>query len=192
MIRRLAGFPLLLALSIGCSSPGTDEASGPAPHSAELERARQAVRELKKAGPLPKGGVAVNLRGGTYRRTQPFELGERDSGTLDAPVIYRAAPGEKVILSGGVEVRGFQPVADADAPGRLPEESRRHVVVLDLKAAGVTDWGSIKPRGYAIKPVPAHLELFFNSENFGRYRIYITYLFYLIAKKFNTHRKRLI
>lgn len=141
------------------SNPGTK-----ARPFATLERARQAVRELKKAGPLPKGGVAVNLRGGTYRRTQSFELGEQDSGTCDAPVIYRAELGEKATLSGGAEVRGFRPVADGDASGRLPEESRRHVVVLDLKAAGVTDWGSIKPRGYAIKPVSAHLELFFNSE----------------------------
>jgi len=131
---------------------------------ATLERAREAVRELKKSGPLPARGVAVTLREGTYRRTQSFELGEEDSGTFEAPVIYRAYPGEKVTLSGGVEVRGFRPVTDKDAPGRLPEESRGHVVVLDLEAAGVTNFGSMHPRGYAIKPVPAHLELFFNGE----------------------------
>ncbi|MBT5605105.1 MAG: hypothetical protein HN742_40105 [Lentisphaerae bacterium] len=131
---------------------------------ATLERAREVVRQLRGGGPLPKGGVTVNLRNGTYRRMQCFELCEQDSGTFEAPVVYQAFRAEKVTLSGGVEVSGFRPVTAKDASGRLLEASREHVVVLDLEGAGVTDFGTIHPRGYAIRPVPAHLELFFNDE----------------------------
>jgi len=131
---------------------------------ATLEKARDAVRQLKKESSLPAGGVAVYLRKGTYRRRASFELSEVDSGAADAPIVYRSYPGEKVVVSGGVEVRGFRPVTDRDAPKRLPKEARAHVVVLDLKAAGVDDFGSIKPRGFGLEPVPAHLELFFNDK----------------------------
>ncbi len=129
-----------------------------------LERARDAVRVLKKQTALPKGGVVVWLRGGEYRRRKSFELTAADSGEFDAPVVYRAWSGEKVVVSGGVEVRGFRPATPADAPNRLPKEARPHVVVADLKALGITDFGSIQPRGFGLKPVPAHLELFFNGE----------------------------
>ena len=130
---------------------------------ATLERSRDAVRRLKETGRLPKGGVVVYLRGGTYSRARPFELSEADSGLSTAPVVYRAFPGEKAVVSGGVEVSGFRPVTAAGVPARLPGEARAHVVALDLRKAGVKDFGSIKPRGFALKPVPAHLELFFNG-----------------------------
>ena len=130
---------------------------------ATLERARDAVRDLKQGVGLPAGGVAVVLRQGVYRRTTSFALSAADSGALATPVIYRSHPGEKAILSGGVELTGFQPLTAATAPPRLPATARDHVVALDLRKAGVTDFGSIQPRGFALEPVPAHLELFFND-----------------------------
>ncbi|MBM4048993.1 MAG: hypothetical protein FJ279_28165, partial [Planctomycetes bacterium] len=33
-----------------------------------LERARDEIRKMKQAGPLPAGGVTVELRGGVYER----------------------------------------------------------------------------------------------------------------------------
>ncbi len=36
-----------------------------------LERARDAIRGQKARGPLPAGGVTVELRGGTYELAQP-------------------------------------------------------------------------------------------------------------------------
>jgi hypothetical protein len=41
------------------------------------------------------------LRGGTYYLDSPLEFGPEDSGTEQAPVVYCAAAGEKVVLSGG-------------------------------------------------------------------------------------------
>ncbi len=62
--------------------------------------AREAVRALLKRQKHPQR-VRVVLRGGTYHLDSPLEFGPEDSGTEKAPVIYAAAAGEKVVLSGG-------------------------------------------------------------------------------------------
>jgi hypothetical protein len=115
---------------------------------------------LKQAGPLPAGGVAVMVRGGTYPLGETFALVEEDSGTDAAPIVYRSSSGEDVRLSGGAEVTGFAAVSDPTALARLPEESRGHVVVADLKAQGLTDYGEITPRGYGRPVTPSQMELF--------------------------------
>ena len=134
-----------------------------------LERGRDAVRELKQGGPLPEGGVAIVLEGGVYRReTQSFTLTAEDSGTAAAPVIVQAAPGEAPILRGGRRVTGFAPLTDAAGKRRIPGAAQPHVLQVDLKAAGVVDFGTLRPRGLGIGvtrdgDVPAHLELFFDG-----------------------------
>ncbi|MBT4822397.1 MAG: hypothetical protein HON70_42205, partial [Lentisphaerae bacterium] len=134
-----------------------------------LEGARDAIRQLKQAGPLPKGGVAVVLRGGVYpRETAAFALTAEDSGTPDAPIIYQAARGGTPILRGGRAVSGFVPLKSSPTAERIPPSAREHVLQLDLRAAGVTDFGALRPRGLAIgmkhdPDVPAHLELFFDG-----------------------------
>lgn len=72
---------------------------------ATLERARDAIRELKKnSNGLPAGGVTVSLRGGIYPRTTSFVLGPEDSGTPDAPVVYTVGPVDRPQLVGGIVV----------------------------------------------------------------------------------------
>ncbi len=130
-----------------------------------LERARNAVRALKAAGPLPAGGIAVVLRGGVYRRTTSFTLGPEDSGTPGAPILYRAAPGERVVVRGGRVVDRFEKLSDPTGLKRIPKTARAHVLQANLKAAGITDLGAFHPRGYGIKPdKPAHLELFYKTK----------------------------
>ncbi|HUS81062.1 MAG TPA: LamG-like jellyroll fold domain-containing protein, partial [Armatimonadota bacterium] len=140
------------------ANPGTAEAP-----FRTIERARDAIRELKAAGPLPDGGVAVQVRGGSYRLTSSLRLSAEDSGTESAPVVYRAAPGEQVRLTGGAEVTGFGPVTDAAALARLPEEARGHVLVADLKAQGIEDYGELTPRGFGRPVTPAHMECFYDD-----------------------------
>ena len=86
--------------------PSADRTDGP---FATLPRARDAVRALKQAGPLPAGGVAVQVREGTYEFPETFRLTEADAGSEGAPVVYRAQPGERVVLTGGKTVTGFVP-----------------------------------------------------------------------------------
>ncbi|OGV74999.1 MAG: hypothetical protein A3K19_12145 [Lentisphaerae bacterium RIFOXYB12_FULL_65_16] len=135
-----------------------------------LERARDALRARRKTEPLPAGGVAIVLKGGVYPRLEKsFTLVTEDSGTADAPVVYRAAPGEKPILRAGQAITNFVPVIDSPAAQRIPEAVRSHVLQVDLRAAGITDFGALTPRGQdyfgklAGVDVPAHLELFFDG-----------------------------
>ena len=145
------------------TSPDPSKNDGP---FATLERARDEIRALKKAGKLPKDSVTVWLRGGTYLRDQTFELASEDSGTPDAPIIYRAYENEEARLMGGTEVKGFQPVTDPAVLDRLDESSRGKVMQVDLKAQGINDLGSMKRRGMSdpwAALEPAGLELFFRD-----------------------------
>ena len=130
---------------------------------ATLERARDAIRARRTAGhPLP-GAVAVRLLPGEYARTTTFELTAADSGTPEAPVVYRADSPGSAILYGGTRLRGFVPVTDPAVLARLPMEARGRVFQSDLRAQGVMAIPLLEERGYG-KPAPkATLELFFNG-----------------------------
>ncbi|MGD9518485.1 MAG: right-handed parallel beta-helix repeat-containing protein [Armatimonadota bacterium] len=109
---------------------------------ASLERARDEIRRLKQAGGLPEGGVTVEVAGGIYERAGSFELTAEDSGTDEAPILYRAARGAEVRLIGGKRVTGFTPVTDRAILARLEESARGKVYQADLRALGITDYGS--------------------------------------------------
>ncbi|WP_248927610.1 X2-like carbohydrate binding domain-containing protein [Paenibacillus hamazuiensis] len=126
---------------------------------ATLERARDAVRSLKSGGGLPAGGVTVYLRGGQYRFSSTFQLDERDSGTAESRITYKAYDGEKVTFAGGdtIDPSRFQPVADPAVLARIPQEAGGKVLQLDLKSLGITDYGVLGDNK-AVAP-----ELFFNG-----------------------------
>ena len=165
--------PLALALAASCAR--LEEAAMPsaavtlhvAPDGADTnpgtqakpfatpERARDEIRARKKAGTLPKGVVAVEVAGGVYERAKPFELAAEDSGSQDAPIVYRARKGEEVRLVGGRAVTGWQPVTDKAILDNLEPAARGHVVQADLKALGIADFGS---------PGGGGIELFFNDQ----------------------------
>ena len=112
------------ALAFYVAVTGDDAAEGTkrAP-LATLTAARDKIRALKKAGPLPAGGVTVFVRGGTYSLTHAFSLTEADAGTSNAPVVYRAYRGEKPVLTGTRVVSRFTPF-------------RGKIVKADLAAQG--------------------------------------------------------
>ena len=64
-----------------------------------LEKARDSIRELKANGHL-NSPVIVYIRKGVYRLDKAFELDERDSGTAENMISYRAYPEEKVFILG--------------------------------------------------------------------------------------------
>ncbi|MCR4411170.1 MAG: hypothetical protein NUV77_01955, partial [Thermoguttaceae bacterium] len=155
--------PLAPRVEIFVAPNGNDENPGTRQQPlASLERARDALRSLKRDGKLPPGGAAVVVRGGVYRRHETFRLTAEDSGTASSPVVYRAAPGETPVFTGGVTIRGFRPVDDPAILARLPDESRGKVLQLDLKSQGVTDLGELRPRGFGRGEFPV-LELFFDG-----------------------------
>lgn len=71
---------------------------------AGFEAAQKAVKlEKQKESDVP---IEVIVRGGVYFLNQTIEFSPEDSGTKSAPVIWKAAEGEKVILSGGKRFSG--------------------------------------------------------------------------------------
>jgi hypothetical protein len=132
---------------------------------ADLTRARDAIRELRNRGGLPAGGVAVLVHGGRYRASKTFELTQEDSGTEQAPIVYGAFAGEKPVLSGGVQVKGFAPVKAPEILARLPEQARGKVWQADLRAQGISDYGTMQPRGYGLSGYPCHpwVDLYFDG-----------------------------
>ncbi|MDR3196798.1 MAG: right-handed parallel beta-helix repeat-containing protein, partial [Planctomycetaceae bacterium] len=129
-----------------------------------LVQARNAVRKLKSETGLPKGGVEINIRGGIYPVTETFTLEAQDSGTADAPIVYRAFSGEKPVFSGGVTVNGFKKDDDPQILKRLPEESRGLVWVADVD--DIQKFPPVAPRGFgknSIHAAPA-VELFIDNK----------------------------
>jgi parallel beta-helix repeat protein len=78
---------------------------------ATLERARNAIRELKQQqGGVLKQPVTVFIRGGTYFLAQPLLFNFEDSGTQKCRITYTAYENEKPVISGGQRLRGWQQV----------------------------------------------------------------------------------
>jgi hypothetical protein len=128
-----------------------------------IERARDAIRELKMRNELGKTAVTVYLRGGIYTLTQSFRLGEQDSGISGAPITYTTYRQEEVRLSGGVElqVKAFQPVAQTVelkrlAPSAIPHIRRTNLDVRGLAGSQETGWDRSQP-GQPEKASPEEL-----------------------------------
>ena len=144
------------------ADPG--ESDGP---FATVARAREAVRGLPKARKESRG-VRVVLRGGTYYLEAPLEFGPEDSGTERAPVVYAAATGERVVLSGGRRLEG----------GRWGEVGGRKAWVVEVPEARAGEWrfrqlfvnGTRRPRTrlpkqgeYRIESLPGYTGDFLRS-----------------------------
>ena len=84
------------------AEPNAARTDGP---FATIARARDAVREARGRGQA--GPFAVELRGGVYVLSEPLVFTPEDSGTEDAPMIYRAHAGERPFISGGRRIAGF-------------------------------------------------------------------------------------
>jgi hypothetical protein len=133
---------------------------------ASLERARDEIRAMRRTNSTG-GVVEVLVHGGEYNVSQTFALGAADSGSDQAPVVYRSVPGEKPVFRGGVRLGTFSRVTATTLRDRLPEQARDHVLQADLGKVGVTNLTPLKLGGFAsghgFKTHLAH-ELFFNGK----------------------------
>ena len=85
------------------AAPNANRSDGPL---ATISRCQTMVRELL-AGTDKPGPIAVTIHG-THRLDQPLVFTAPDSGTAGAPVVWRSAPGEIAVLSGGRVITGWQ------------------------------------------------------------------------------------
>lgn len=130
---------------------------------ATLERARDEVRKLRKAGKIPNGGIAINIRGGVYNLSKSFELTVDDSGTEKAPVVYRAYKDELPRILGGrkLAAKDFEQVKDPKILSRLDSAAKGKVVQLNAKALCLTHISSFPE---LFSDGGGIFELFFNGE----------------------------
>lgn len=131
---------------------------------ATLQRARDAVRQLKASMGLPEGGVTIWIAPGTYSLDTGLVLMSEDSGEPGKPITYRATTEEQVRISGGKAITGWRKVDDDPTLGRLEPAARGNVLEANLKKHGVNDFGKLRSRGFGRSTVPAGLELFFKDE----------------------------
>ncbi len=111
---------------------------------ATVNAARDKIREMKKNGTLPKKGAVVYLRGGDYSISEQIKLTKEDSGTAEAPIVYRSYPGEKAVLVGGASIspKDLTKVTDRGILDRVIDESaREQIVSVNLKAKGFFNIG---------------------------------------------------
>lgn len=104
--------PLILYVSTAGNDAWSGKLDGPN-HTATdgpfatVARARDEIRKLNKLGALP-AGATVMIGGGTYYLPETLTFGLEDSGSLNAPIVYKAYPGEKPMLSGGRVISGLK------------------------------------------------------------------------------------
>jgi hypothetical protein len=156
------GFELYVAPSGGDQNPGT--ASLPL---ASLSGARDRLRTLRAAGSVPAGAVTVWLRAGNYDQPATLAFDASDSGTALSPVVYAAYPGEEAHLTGAATLNpAWFAVVTSASPvwNRLDASAQGQVYQVDLKSHGITNWGSLQPRGFGLR-APAPLELFVNGQS---------------------------
>jgi hypothetical protein len=86
---------------------------------------------LAAATGLP-GGATVLLRRGSYALERPLQLTARDSGRTEARITYRGYEKERVVLTGGRVVVGFERLTDAAVLARLDPAIRDQILRADL------------------------------------------------------------
>lgn len=103
-----------------------------------IAAALRQARELRRLNdPSIANGINIILQGGEYVLNEPLFIRPEDSGTETSPTILENAPGEKPVISGGVDVKGWKR-ASAYIPG-LPKQAQGKVWVATLpQVAGST------------------------------------------------------
>lgn len=166
LVGALSATSCLGALEVHVSPAGDDANPGTKGRPvATLQAARALVRKQKAATGLPKVGVTVWIRAGQYDQREPFVLSEEDSGTAEAPVVWRGEAQGRVSISGGrsIPASKFRKLTDPRVAARLPREASGHVLQVDLRALGISDFGRHQQYGHSIPVSPAPLELFWNG-----------------------------
>jgi hypothetical protein len=133
------------------SNPGTKKAP-----FRSVEHARDAVRKVSRD---MKADVVVEIAGGTYRLPRTLSFGPEDSGNGGHKVVYRAAGGAKVVLSGGRVVTGWTADAGGRFKARVDIPNFRQLWVNGKRAprargavpAGLKPWGKHE---WTLHPTP--------------------------------------
>ncbi len=133
------------SLHLYVSPTGSDAAGGRSGQTAfqTIARARDEIRALKTAGPLPERGIAVEIAPGEYGLSDSLEFGPQDSGTTAAPVYYRASGSGPVVIHGSrvLKTAELAPVSDPELLRRMDPAVRGKVLGASISALGLLHAG---------------------------------------------------
>ena len=104
-----------------------------------LEDARLKVRELKKQ--QPDQPIEVLIKGGVYPLHKTVVFGLEDSGKDGAAIVYKAAPGESPVFTGGVPITGWKQLSSD--PTGVSEKAKGKLWAAPIPKGFDKDW-SIK------------------------------------------------
>lgn len=116
-----------------------------------IEEAREKIREIKKTEGYPEGGITVSIRGGDYSVLDGIRFTEEDSGTKEAPIVYRAYGNEQVRILGGAEISfsEFEKVTDTNILSKLDASMSGKLYKLDLVKHGIEPYDEFGINGHA-------------------------------------------
>jgi hypothetical protein len=123
----------------GCSQPtsffvspaGDDRNAGTQNNPfATPQRAVQAVRQALDRE--KQSGITIYLSGGTYHLQEPLVFGPVDSGPDTFRIVYKAMPGEKPVISGGIEIGEWKSLEQNLWLARVPEIRDNHLYFREL------------------------------------------------------------
>lgn len=104
---------------------------------ATLERARDAVRDLKKTKAT---NITVYIRDGFYQLDKTVVFGLDDSGNSQSTITYAAYPGETPVFSSGKEIKYFKQLKTKQP--NLSKEAKENVMVADVTSSFFTLYDS--------------------------------------------------
>lgn len=110
-----------------------------------LTDARDFIRAHRKEA----DSFEVVVGPGVYTVNEPLMLDERDSGTKDAPIVWRAEQPGTVRFDCGTRLAECRKTTDPAVLARLRPEARGKIWQCDLKRAGVSDPGRMMERGFS-------------------------------------------
>jgi hypothetical protein len=113
---------------------------------------------LTKAAEMKDNSITVFIRAGSYPISKTLLWQNKN-----CKLLIRAFKNEPVRLTGGRCIDHFQPIVDQAVLRQVPVEARSFILCTDLKAIGVTEYGSLSSRGFGRPIQTAQLELFFNN-----------------------------
>jgi hypothetical protein len=141
------------------SPQGNDKDDGSLKHPfLTLNRAKEAILNSNNKF------IKIYLRNGYYSLDQSFTL-SKESVTSDKHVLISSYPNEKAHIIGGKRITGFKKLRSSDPDyKRIDPVSRKHILTINLRKKGITEYGKITPRGFGRPITPSGLQLFFNNK----------------------------
>lgn len=128
----LPAFPSAAAASTATlyASPSGAGSTCSASSPCSLQGAQGAVRSLLAAD--SSTDVTVLLSNGTYRPSTTWSFGAADSGSAGHPVVWKAAPGARPVISGASQITGWTQVGSSEVwSASVPAGSNSRQLYID-------------------------------------------------------------